>query len=383
MSSQSNIGIIGAGVSGITTAVLLQKAGFDVTIYAKELYSPDSQNSSFASLYPAASIIPHSVYHDELNELFRESQAFFSNLFKTNYPGISQHRHFELFCFEANRPDYLNEMQNYKEFDQIDWMPSHPVFNIKDGWEFDCYFADWKSYFPELMKDFLRNGGSIINKEVNLEKPDKLNHKIIINCSGINSNTIQDEPDHPLVMLGHLIKIEQKIIPTDSNGRIISFNFSPGKEHYSNASGEALDVYFYPRENDIVFGGSRFKGTVDSDNNWVGNNNCDVKFPDQILKINQEILEHTFGFEIDESCKMNYQKGLRYLRNKEDGLKLEQESNSDQYIIHNYGHGGAGVTLSWGCAFRILNMIQKYNSKKSYSLQESIQLLRDKVVLER
>lgn len=28
-------------------------------------------------------------------------------------------------------------------------------------------------------------------------------------------------------------------------------------------------------------------------------------------------------------------------------------------VIHNYGHGGAGVTLSWGCAYDVLGLVQR------------------------
>jgi D-amino-acid oxidase len=33
---------------------------------------------------------------------------------------------------------------------------------------------------------------------------------------------------------------------------------------------------------------------------------------------------------------------------------LEQEPGTD--IIHNYGHGGSGVTLSWGCAKEVVQI---------------------------
>jgi len=31
-------------------------------------------------------------------------------------------------------------------------------------------------------------------------------------------------------------------------------------------------------------------------------------------------------------------------------VRLEVEEVGGRRVIHNYGHGGAGVTLSWGCA---------------------------------
>jgi glycine/D-amino acid oxidase-like deaminating enzyme len=40
--------------------------------------------------------------------------------------------------------------------------------------------------------------------------------------------------------------------------------------------------------------------------------------------------------------------GIRPYRTK--GVRIEIEKMFDKCIIHDYGHGGAGITLSWGCA---------------------------------
>jgi D-amino-acid oxidase len=38
------------------------------------------------------------------------------------------------------------------------------------------------------------------------------------------------------------------------------------------------------------------------------------------------------------------------LRPARPALRLEAERIGNATVIHNYGHGGAGFTLSWGCA---------------------------------
>ena len=47
--------------------------------------------------------------------------------------------------------------------------------------------------------------------------------------------------------------------------------------------------------------------------------------------------------------------GLRPFR--KSGVRLERDQLSDgRTVIHNYGHGGAGFTLSWGCAEEVCGL---------------------------
>jgi len=47
--------------------------------------------------------------------------------------------------------------------------------------------------------------------------------------------------------------------------------------------------------------------------------------------------------------------GLRPVRST---VRVEAERISpDRLLVHNYGHGGAGITLSWGCATEVVRLI--------------------------
>ena len=138
----------------------------------------------------------------------------------------------------------------------------------------------------------------------------------------VNKNTIDDLTD--------FFGPEFSFDISSPNGNPVSYNFTPGSKIYSDSNQNSLDVYCYPRKNDWILGGSRFTGTLDKYGNWVSDDPLSTTFPHQIEKLNAEILAHTFGIDINKFEKKEYLHSYRYVRNKTNGLRLEQDQNKDQ-----------------------------------------------------
>ena len=61
--------------------------------------------------------------------------------------------------------------------------------------------------------------------------------------------------------------------------------------------------------------------------------------------------------------------GLRPYRDRT--FRLEPETVGDKFVVHNYGHGGAGITLSWGCAQEVVDIV----TERGFASNEGVGVL--------
>lgn len=65
-------------------------------------------------------------------------------------------------------------------------------------------------------------------------------------------------------------------------------------------------------------------------------------------------------YNLQKAPVLNIAVGLRPVRTR---IRLEMETikvdNKVLRIVHNYGHGGAGITLSYGCALEATELIKE------------------------
>jgi D-amino-acid oxidase len=75
--------------------------------------------------------------------------------------------------------------------------------------------------------------------------------------------------------------------------------------------------------------------------------------PAPIITLNRDIIYVLTGLDVAGLSKT----AMIGYRHKRETVRLECATDGPRRIIHNYGHGGAGVTLSWSCAIRAASLI--------------------------
>ena len=67
--------------------------------------------------------------------------------------------------------------------------------------------------------------------------------------------------------------------------------------------------------------------------------------------INLPTPDFTFDPTVPGACIA----GVRPYR--KNTYRLDHELSGQKFLVHNYGHGGAGITLSWGCAQQVHDLV--------------------------
>jgi D-amino-acid oxidase len=148
---------------------------------------------------------------------------------------------------------------------------------------------------------------------------------VVVNCSGIGARELVPDP---------------RVRPVRGQVVVVS---NPGvEEFFAEHPGPSTRLrYVLPHETTVVLG-----GTAEPD---LADRTPDPEVTRRIVAGCAEVVPALAAARVLEQ-----RVGLRPVR---DEVRLEPEDRPGGRIIHNYGHGGAGVTLSWGCAREVAALI--------------------------
>jgi D-amino-acid oxidase len=152
--------------------------------------------------------------------------------------------------------------------------------------------------------------------------------RVVVNCTALGSRELcGDESVFPAQ--GQVVVVK--------NWGLTEMSFGTGDE--------AWPIYLIPRGTDVVLGGTFRPG--------VWSEEADEVDAREIRARCAELDPRAAGAEV-----VGTRTGLRPCRRT--GPRVEAERCEGGLVVHNYGHSGGGVTLSWGCAEEVVRLVQAH-----------------------
>ena len=362
------VSVVGGGIVGLTTAVFLELKGYDTRIYTKEVPYEDRRVPSLATNYAAASVKPVVVDEDNTGELTRVSDSFYEKL-EPNTDTVVTQDNFEIHGYEEEEPDYADALRGYRTLEEHGGVVPEPEEGVVSGWVHEIFFVEMPRYVPALIDLYEREGGTVERRVVAKDEVGALSGEVVVNCTGYG-NLFED--DAVVAKRGHLVEVETDGRLTDRNGESFSYSYYP---HEGREGKTEEFVYAYPRDDCLLLGGSEQEGD-EVDGEWVGEEDersvstDGVDVPARIVELNAELIETKCGFDIRPRAKYGR---VGYRPYRRGGIRLEKETYDGKEVLHSYGHGGAGVTLSWYSANRVYNLISGSDGF-DYSTLEDVEI---------
>eukprot|EP00058_Branchiostoma_floridae_P025556 XP_002611046.1 hypothetical protein BRAFLDRAFT_233542 [Branchiostoma floridae] len=309
--------VVGAGVVGLSSAVCIQEKvpGVQVTVLS-EKFSPHTTSDVLLRNVIFASRRWGDETWDHLKTLYLSPVACDAGVILLS--GYHLHKQ------PQQDPNWASTVFGFRHLTKED-LQQFPGFS--SGWFSTHLLCEGRKYLPWLMTKFKKAGGKVQQGKVTSLTELADHYNVVVNCCGIGA--------------GELVG-DNTVQPV--RGQVYRVN-APWVKHYLIAHEDCY--YIIPCSNNVVLGGTAQKGNwnlsphpTDSKAIWEG---CCQLVPSL------------------RKCKVDHEwVGLRPSRPK---VRLERESvgkgSSSLEVVHNYGHGGAGITLHWGCAQQAARLVQE------------------------
>ena len=291
--------VVGAGVVGLSCALRLLEAGHRVDVLARDL--PQETTSSIA----AALWYPYLAFpQDKVTAWGATTYDELARLAEHDATGVVMRRGTELLPEQTPDPWWVGAVPG---LDRV----SAPA-PYADGWSFVAPVVEMSLYLTWLRGRVEEAGGTVTRMAL-AHLPEG---PLVVNCSGLGSRALAGDPSLSPVR-GQVVVVEQV-----------------GLAEWWLA--EDGPTYVIPRSRDIVLGGTDDVGAWDR--------RPAPETAADILRRATALVPALAGARV-----LRHKVGLRPSRPE---IRLERVGD----VIHCYGHGGAGVTLSWGCADEVARL---------------------------
>jgi D-amino-acid oxidase len=291
--------VVGAGVVGLTTAVRLREAGIDAHVVARDDPLDTTSAVAAALWYPYRALPAERV--TAWSAATYEALAALAGAAGT---GVRMLAGTERLAPDAPDPWWR------------DAVPS--LERTREGLRFVAPAVDMSLHLPWLAGRLRALGGTVERREV--ASLDELEADAVVNCAGLGARELAGD-DALVAVRGQVLRVA-----------------APGvREWLLDQSDPRRLVYVVPRVNDVVLGGTADEGAEDL--------RPDPETTEAIRARCAALIP-----ALRDAPVVDLAVGLRPAR---PAVRLEAEGR----VVHCYGHGGAGVTLAWGCAGEVAALL--------------------------
>lgn len=294
--------VVGAGVVGLTCAVRLLEAGHRVDVVARDLPLETTSAVAAALWYPY-----RAAPHDRVTAWSATTYDVLADLARDERTGVRVLTGTELLRRPSPDPWWRSAVP---ALDRETALPP----GYADGWTFASPVVDMPVFLRWLVARVDELGGTLTRMNLSALPDDGL---LVVNATGLGARHFGADPSVQPVR-GQVVVVEQV-----------------GIDRWT-LDGSGL-TYVVPRTHEVVLGGTDVEGE------W--SRTPDPAVAEQVLHRATALVPALEGARV-----LRHKVGLRPARPQ---VRLEREGD----VVHCYGHGGAGVTLSWGCAADVVGLV--------------------------